>query len=178
MTEKQKRFAQEYVIDLNATQACIRAGYAKKHARQIGSELMTKPDVRQLVQNLQDEIAYRNQIKADDVVQELSKLAFWDIKNFVNESNEVVDLSKIDKELAKPIVGIKVKVVHISKDIKEVTTELKLADKRASLVDLGRHLGIFKEDNKQKNATVSPMTDEQFNSILNIAREAKADQSK
>lgn len=49
MTEKQKRFCDEYLIDLNATQAAIRAGYSKKTARAIGNENLMKPDIRRYI---------------------------------------------------------------------------------------------------------------------------------
>ena len=50
MTEKQKRFCDEYLIDLNATQACIRAGYSKKTAKQIGQQNLTKVDLKNYIE--------------------------------------------------------------------------------------------------------------------------------
>ena len=52
MTEKQKRFCDEYLIDLNAAQAAIRAGYSKKAAKQVGSENLTKPDLKKYIKDL------------------------------------------------------------------------------------------------------------------------------
>lgn len=49
MTEKQKRFCDEYLIDLNATQAAIRAGYSKKTAKVIANENLTKPNIKEYI---------------------------------------------------------------------------------------------------------------------------------
>ena len=96
-------------------------------------------------------------IDEHSVLVELQSLAFWNIKDFVQADNSLKDISKIGKAKAKPIAGIKVKeTITTIGDVttKEVTTELKLTDKRAALTDLGKHLGIFKEDNEQKTIKI------------------------
>ncbi len=65
MTPKQQRFVDEYLIDLNATQAAIRAGYSKKTARAVGSENLTKPDIRAAVAEAQQARSERTKIGAD-----------------------------------------------------------------------------------------------------------------
>ena len=62
LTDKQKRFCQEYLIDLNATQAAIRAGYSAKTARSIGNENLTKPDIQRKIQELIQDRSYRTEI--------------------------------------------------------------------------------------------------------------------
>lgn len=153
LTPKQERFCQEYIIDLNGTQAAIRAGYSKKTAYSISEENLRKPEIKTRIEELQAELRERNKLKADDVIQELRALAFWNIKDFITTNNQVNDLSTMEREALKPVAGIKVKkeIRTIGEmELTEITTELKLTDKRAALVDLGRHLGIFKEDNEQK----------------------------
>lgn len=153
LNPKQERFCQDYVIDLNATQAAIRAGYSEKTAYSIGQRLLKNVEVQRRIGELQKELQERNRLKADDVINELRALAFWSINDFVDTGNAIKDISGLDRATNRPVVGIKTK--RESKTFEgvttvEQTTEIKFADKRASLVDLGRHLGIFKEDNDQK----------------------------
>lgn len=153
MSPKQRRFCEEYVIDLNATQAAIRAGYSKKTANEQAARLLAKVSVHNLIADLQLQIADRNKLKADDVIQELRALAFWSINDFVKEGNKLQDISQLDRTTNKPVMGIKTKTTTFEGG-ESTTVELKLADKRAALVDLGRHLGIFKEDNEQKTIKI------------------------
>lgn len=75
MAEKQKRFCEEYMIDLNATQAAIRAGYSPKSASTIGSENMRKPQVRTRVDAALVKESKRTGINVDRVVRELARVA-------------------------------------------------------------------------------------------------------
>ena len=77
LTPKQARFCREYLIDLNATQASIRAGYSEKTAKQQGSRLLTNADVQTRISELQDAMAERLDITADQVMADLEKLC-WD----------------------------------------------------------------------------------------------------
>jgi phage terminase small subunit len=150
---RQESFCQQYVIDKNGTKAAIRAGYSKKTADQQASRLLTNVKIQARVQELLDEAAVRAKLTGDQVISELRSLAFWNIKDFIGRGNEVKNLSRMDRQILRPIVGIKTKTTSFyvgETKHTETTIELKLADKRAALVDLGRHLGIFKEDNDQK----------------------------
>lgn len=153
LNPKQKRFCEEYVIDHNGTQAAIRAGYSKKAAAPTASEFLTNPKIQLYISDLQEQIRIRANVSADMVVEELKSLGFWSIKDFVGLANTVNDLSKMDRKTLRPVTGIKTttKWEMIGKMLQPVTTtELKFADKRSALEALGRHLGIFKDDNEQK----------------------------
>ncbi len=76
MTAKQKQFCEEYLIDLNATQAAIRAGYSPDTAKSVGSENLTKPDLRRRIDAEIAERSKRTGVNADRVVRELAKIAF------------------------------------------------------------------------------------------------------
>lgn len=153
LNARQERFCLEYIKDLNATEAAIRAGYSRKTAYSIGHENLNKPEIAARIKELQAELAERAKLKADDVIQELRALAFWSINDFISEKNEVKDISKLERSVNRPIMGIKTKKTEFEGG-SSFTVELKLADKRAALVDLGRHLGIFKEDNEQKTIKI------------------------
>ena len=81
MTDKQKRFVEEYLLDLNATQAAIRAGYSVKTADRIGPELLGKTCVAKAIQTEMEARSVRTQVAQDDVVQELAEIAFVKIPN-------------------------------------------------------------------------------------------------
>lgn len=149
LNDKQERFCEEYVVNLNGRQAAIRAGYSPNTAKETAYELLQKPDIKERIAELQAEITERNKLKADQVIGELKALAFWDIRDFITTGNQIKDVSTLEKETCKPVISLKTKTTHFEGG-SSTTTELKLADKRAALVDLGRHLGIFKEDNSQK----------------------------
>lgn len=96
LTEKQQRFVDEYLIDLNATQAAIRAGYSVKTADAIGCENLTKPNIQQAIAEHMAERSRRTGVNQDRVVLELAKIAYkietnsasepwlWDVFSFVN----------------------------------------------------------------------------------------------
>lgn len=149
LTDKQIRFCEEYLIDLNATQAAIRAGYSQRTAGSIGDENLKKPEIKARIEFLQAELAERNKVKADDVIQELKALGFWNIKDFVDTGNAIKDLSQLDRNTLKPVTSIKTKTIYTEQG-PEVSVELKLADKRAALVDLGKHLGLFVDKSEVK----------------------------
>lgn len=153
LSPKIERFCQEYVIDSNGTKAAIRAGYSKTCAKVQACRMLTKDNIKARIDVLRGEIMERNKLKADDIIEELRSLGFWNIKDFLKKENEIKDISKLKRDMTRPVAGIKTKVTETTFEgvtTKEFTTELKLTDKRAALVDLGKHLGIFKEDNEQK----------------------------
>ncbi len=75
LTEKQKTFVREYLVDLNATQAAIRAGYSQKRASELGYQLLQKTTVQQEIQKAMDARAKRTEITADYVLQGLKTVA-------------------------------------------------------------------------------------------------------
>ena len=75
LTPKQQRFVEEYLIDLNATQATIRAGYSEKTAKEIGSENLTKPNIAKAIQEAQESLSNKTQLTVDMVVNGLLKEA-------------------------------------------------------------------------------------------------------
>lgn len=151
LNAKQIAFCHEYIIDRNGRQAAIRAGYSERSAEVTASRLLTNAKVKALIAELEAELRERAKLNAEDVIEELRALAFWSINDFVSEGNVIKDVSQLTREVNKPVIGIKTKTEqNYAAGTSTTTVELKLADKRASLVDLGRHLGIFKEDNDQK----------------------------
>jgi phage terminase small subunit len=155
LTDKQKRFCEEYIIDLNATQAAIRAGYSEKTAYSIGQENLKKPEIAEFLKKVQNELSERTKIKAEDVINELAKIGFSDIKNYYESDTNQKDITQLDNKFTAAVSSIKVTEMEGDKWSKTVK-EFKLHDKVKALEDLGKHLGIFEKDNKQKTPIVPP----------------------
>ncbi len=151
MTDKQKIFCLEYLTDLNATQAAIRAGYSKKTARQIGQENLTKLDILDEIQKQQKVRINRLELKGENVIKQLSDIAFSDITDIVNivtVENETKLVFTETKELSKSQrAGIA--NLTIGKD----GIKVQLHDKISALDKLAKHLGLYGEHNYQKAET-------------------------
>lgn len=134
LTAKQERFVREYLIDLNATQAAIRAGYSHGD---VGRQLLAKTHVQEAIQQAMSERAKRTRITADRVVKELALLALYDPANLGEiEVNGPEDIKNLPEEVRRVIVGW-------GWD-KQGRFTLKLGNKLGALTKLGEHLGIFK----------------------------------
>ena len=139
MTKKQKRFVEEYLIDLNATQAAIRAGYSPATAKEIGCENLTKPNIAAAVSQAMAERSRRTGINQDRVLQELARIGFAKITDVVDPETAKIRPDASDDDLAC-IQSIKIKPNEFGTE-----REVKMYDKKSALVDLGKHLGLFKD---------------------------------
>ena len=92
LTEKQKRFCEEYLIDLNATQAAKRAGYSEKTAFSIGVENLKKPLIQEYLQDLMKYRSERTGVTAEKVIEELEKIAFSDTEITGKERMKALEL--------------------------------------------------------------------------------------
>lgn len=157
LTNKQRRFVDEYLVDLNATQAAIRAGYSKKTAASIGQENLRKPDIAKAIQEAQAARSKRTEITQDRVLKELAKIGFADIRKAVRWGGTQVEAGE-DDDGNQMMVAYHGLVLVAADDIDDDTAaaiaevsegreglKVKFHDKRGALVDIGRHLGMFKD---------------------------------
>lgn len=152
LTRKNLVFCDEYLIDLNATQAAIRAGYSPASAGSIGNELLQKPEIRARIDKLMAERSKRTGINADRVLRELGKIAFVNAADVIDFNNGNVRSDATEDDTAA-IASVKVKVT--SNDAGEgIEREIRLADKLKALELCGKHLGMFK-DNPETTAPVT-----------------------
>lgn len=140
MTKKQKRFIEEYLIDLNATQAAIRAGYSPDTAKSIGSENLTKPDIKAQIAKAMAERSRRTGVNADRVIMELAKIAFVNANDVIDAETATLKPDALPEDTAA-IQSVKVKT--FGEDGLE--REIKMADKLKALELLGKHLGMFRD---------------------------------
>lgn len=140
MTKKQKLFCEEYLIDLNATQAAIRAGYSPESARQSGTDNMKNPYIRARIEKAMAERSRRTGVNAERVVLELAKIAFVNAGMIIDATDATLKTDAAPEDLAA-IQSIKVK------DMGDmgIEREIRMADKLKALELLGRHLGMFND---------------------------------
>ena len=149
LTEMQRKFCDEYLIDLNATQAAIRAGYSPRSASELGKQLLQKPLVAAEVARARAKQSRRTGITADRVLRELARVAFCNPGDIIDpDTAEVLpDASEDDKRC---IAGVKVKYVpHKNEDgdfEEAIEREIKLCDKLKALDMLAKHLGMYDKD--------------------------------
>ena len=141
MTAKQKRFVEEYLVDLNATQAAIRAGYSPQTAYSIGSELLKKPEIRARVDKAMAAQSRRTGINADRVVRELARVALANADDIIDADSATIK-GGVSRDDTAAIASVRVKTVPTA-DGTSVEREIKLHDKLKALEQLGRHLGMF-----------------------------------
>lgn len=139
MTAKQRRFCDEYLIDLNATQAAIRAGYSPDTAEQIGYQLLQKTSVSDDIARAMAERSKRTGINQDRVLQELARIGFAKITDVMDPATAKIKENASEDDLAC-IQSVKIKPNEWGTE-----REVKLCDKKAALELLGKHLGIFKD---------------------------------
>ena len=146
---RQQRFCGEYIIDLNATQAAIRAGYSENSAQQQSSDLLLKPLIQAEVDRLKEMRSLRTEITADKVLTETYLLASSDIAEAFDETGALKPIREIPARIRKAISSIEVeKLFEYVGDEKEhvgYTQKIKLWDKVKTLELLGKHLKLFSD---------------------------------
>lgn len=144
LTPKQQRFVEEYLIDLNATQAAIRAGYSEKTARQIGEQNLSKLDIQKAIQEALQERKERVQIDADYVLKRLVEIDQMDVLDIMDDEGNVKPLRDWPKIWRQYISNIETISVD---DGEGWLKKIKWPDKVKNLELLGKHIavGAFKE---------------------------------
>jgi phage terminase small subunit len=144
LTGKQGRFVAEYLIDLNATQAAVRAGYSPKVAYRQGFENLRKPQVAAALTEAMAQRAARVQFDQDSVLREIALLASSDIVNYVIDDEGNVGLrAGVHPDATRAIASLKKKILHTEAGTL-YETEIRLWNKPASVKMAGDHLGVFK----------------------------------
>lgn len=156
ITPKQKRFCEEYLIDLNATQAAIRAGYSKKTAKSQGQRLLTNVDLLNFIEKLRQKIEDKAIMTASQVLVELSKIGKASLKDLVNEDGGLRPLEEMPVDLAAAVSEIVVDSIGKPTSGEVILrTKIKFHSKVSALEHLGKHHGIFDKDNKQKTPVIN-----------------------
>ncbi len=152
LTKKQALFVQEYLVDLNATQAAIRAGYSPKTAGPMGGENLRKPEIGVAIQEALLERGQRLEVTQDRVLQEFARIAFADMRTYTKWTPDGVTLINSD-DLPD---GASRVVAEVSETVTGTgkTVRFKLYSKQAALESLAKHLGM---DRKAGDTEETPL---------------------
>lgn len=179
MTDAQKRFCDEYLIDLNATRA-YKVAYSRckkdETASVNGSKLLRNTKVQEYITEKQKEIERRTEVTQDMVIKELAKIAFLDIRKLYTENGQLKNIADIDDNTVGAISSLETleECEGYGENREKIgdTQKVKLLDKTKALELLGKHLGMFKEKvkiegNVNTNNPFSGMSTEELRKILN-----------
>lgn len=143
LTARQERFVEEYMIDLDAKNAAIRAGYSARSAKTLGPRLTKMKNVAARIEEEKARRARRTGITAERVLRELAQLAFFDASKCLGMLNgDMEKMEELERETAS-IAAFKIGKAGI---------EIRFHDKTRALELLGRHMGIFREENAGREA--------------------------
>lgn len=167
MTDAQKKFCDEYLIDLNATKA-YKVAYpnCKKDetANAASSRMLRNVKVQEYISERMKQREQRTEVTQDMVIKELAKIAFLDIRKLYTENGQLKNIADMDSETAGAISSLETLEEYegYGNNREKIgdTQKVKLLDKTKALELLGRHLGIFndkidvnvKEKEEKKNA--------------------------
>jgi len=141
LNRRQARFVEEYLIDLNATQAAIRAGYSPRSANAHAARLFANPGIRARVDEALAERSRRTGVNAERVVRELARIAFASAPDFIDpRTAELLPNASEDDKAA--VQSIRVKTIPTSEGL-GVEREVRLGDKLKALELLAKHLGMI-----------------------------------
>ena len=155
MTPKQTAFVAEYLVDLNATQAAIRAGYSAKTADQQASRLLANVKVAAAVKAGQAARAERTGVSQDAIVRELQRIAFGDLRGTMSWGPKGVRLKESKRLKADDAAAVA--------EVSETTTlnggslKIKRHDKVKALELLGRHVGMFVDKHELTGKDGAPL---------------------
>lgn len=149
LTPKQAQFVREYLVDLNATQAAIRAGYSPRTAESQGSTLLRNPKVRACLEVGRARLAQAVEVTQERVLQELARLGFLDPRRLFNPDGSPKPIQDLDDDTAAALAGLDVMEVYEGQGENRAFVgylkKYKLADKKGALDSIAKHLGMFVE---------------------------------
>jgi len=145
MPPKQQKFVKEYLVDLNAKQAAIRAGYSKKTAEVIGWQLLKKTLVQEAIQAARDRIEKKTDITIEKCLKEYAKIAFLNIKEAFNDDGTIKGIHEIPDNVAEAIAGLETSNIKTDDGKFGTLHKIKISDKKGALDSIMRHLGGFED---------------------------------
>lgn len=145
LTKKQRLFVDEYLIDLNATQAAIRAGYSTRRATEIGYQLLQRPEVAQAIQAAMAERSKRTKVEADYVIRRLREIDEMDVLDILEDDGSFRSIRDWPKAWRQFLSGIEIAELFEGRGddrrIAGVLRKVKWPDKLRNLELLSRHVG-------------------------------------
>lgn len=181
LTDKQKTFVEEYLVDLNATQAAIRAGYSERSAHNIASRLLKRDDIKDAIREAMHERSERTKVTADRVILEISRVAFANMSDYAAWAGNTLVIKDSATLSEDAIAGIAEVTEHRSE--MGSTIKFKLHDKIKALEMLCKHLGLYDDgahvtvnqniQEQHTNIDVSQLSDEELQDFEQLVKRMK-----
>lgn len=145
LTDKQRRFCEEYVIDWNATRAAIASGYSKKTARQIATQNLSKLYIREYIEDIQKDLSKLTGVTATRNILELKKIAYSSITSFKSDWMTEKEFDNLSEEQLACISDIQYQT-KTTGETTETIVKFKLHDKQKAIEILNKMLGFNESD--------------------------------
>lgn len=174
LNARQQRFVEEYLVDLNGTQAATRAGYSPRTANEQASRLLADVNIQAAVSAARAKQSKRTEITADRVLQEFARIGFSDIRTIFTPEGSLRPVSELTPDEAACLASVEV----VTRTLPgregeaagvEYTHKIRLADKVAALTKIGQHLGMFIERSQQLGPDGKPV-DPRQTFVLKVER--------
>jgi phage terminase small subunit len=184
LTPKQGRFVEEYLVDCNATQAALRAGYSPKGASVRGAVLLTNSKVLMRLSNLRKAQFVRTEVTSDMVVSELASIGFSNPGKFFKFLNGTVilDFSKMTEEDSKSIAEIQQEEylekgrLGAARMVRK--TRIKFHNKLPALEALAKHTGVYDRDNEDRQREITKAVRAAMREVESMTPEEKTERFK
>lgn len=141
LTARQSRFVDEYLLEPNATQAAIRAGYSEKTAKSQAQRLLTNVGVANAIAKRQQERAFRTNINADYVLHRLAEIDQLDVADIIDDAGNMLPIKQWPKSWRTSISGLDVHEM-MTDDVMTVVRKIKWPDKLKNIELLGKHNSV------------------------------------
>lgn len=177
LNDRQELFCLEYMKDLNATQAAIRAGYSEDSAGSIGFENLKKPEIQNRIAGLLEERNNAVKVDAQYVLKRLVEIDQMDVKDILNDDGTIKPILEWPRSWRTTLSGMDITELSNDGDIEAILKKVKWPDKVRNLELLGKHVDVSAFMDKQEiNMIVNPLDsilDEIENDARTISEESK-----
>lgn len=178
LTPRQERFVDEYLVDLNATQAAIRSGYSKSGAEVRGCELLRNSKVAKAIETAMEARSQRVKIDQDRVLAEVARIAFFDIRRLYKEDGSLKRPDELDDEAAAVLSSVEINQLGPDDNGLIQTKKVRIFDKLSALTLAMRHLGMLRDKvdhNVNLQRSTQDLTDDELAAIASAGRAGTAD---
>ena len=165
LTDKQEMFCREYLVDLNATQAAIRAGYSDKTARSVGNENLTKPNIEKRIQELMSRRSEQLKVDAEYVLRRLVEIDQMDVLDIMTDDMSIRPVSDWPVSWRRYLRGFDLADMFEgrgeNREMIGILKKIKWPDKVKNLELLGKHISVqaFREQIKSEHDVVGTLSD-------------------
>lgn len=158
LNQKQEAFCREYIIDLNATQAAIRAGYSERTAPAQGCRLLMNVNAQSRISELKGKRNTKTDIDASYVLRRLVEIDEMDVADILTDSGDIKPIKEWPKVWRTSLSAIDIQLIN-SGDIETITKKVKWPDKLRNLELLGKHVNVNAFAEKKAESGIEDLAD-------------------